>query len=303
MAAQFHPTVLFNRKKLTGIIGGLIILLILIYGGLCFYVADTFTRPNNNPITKSPTLISKNYQDVSFITSDNVHLNGWIFPGTSSKAVIMVPGMWQNRQNDGYNGMAIGKELVDSGYTVLLYDPRGNGTSDKVRLGYGFVEDRDLMAAITFLKSKHFLEQRIGIIGDSTGAVVALHLAPHISGIGAIIADMKQLLEERMVSDKQLPRFLHPGIFFMAEHVFGIPITDSVPEKSMDLTPERTYLFLHGEKDNYITPDNSKILLSKANMYSTLVTFKNATHVKTYASDPQLYHQTVFSFLEQQLGK
>jgi fermentation-respiration switch protein FrsA (DUF1100 family) len=297
-----------SHKKIVVLISCLILLTLATYSGISVYAAYVFTQPNINPLEKPATVISKNYEDVSFTTSDNVVLKGWIFPGVSNKAVIMVPGMWQNRLNADYGTVDIAKELLSSGYTVMLFDLRGNGESQKVRIGYGFVENRDVVAAVKVLTDRHFLAARIGIIGDSLGAITLLHSAPELFDIGAIIADspasdMKQLIADHMVTDKHLPRFLHPGIFFMAEHLFGIPIIDSMPFSSVTATPERTYLYLHGEKDTYIPLDNSKKLLFESNMYSKLITFKNADHIHTYKTDPPLYRETVFSFLEQQLGK
>lgn len=302
------PSFSLPKKHLPYITSALIFFLLFLYAGVSLYVAYIFTKPNDNPLEKPASAVSSTYEDVSFTTSDNVHLKGWLFPGTSNKAIIMVPGMWQTRVNPDYNTVSIAKELLSAGYTVLLFDLRGNGESEKVRVGYGFVEDRDVVAAVKVLTDRHFLQARIGIIGDSLGAVILLHAAPELPGIGAMIADspaadMKQLISDHMASDKHIPKFLHPGIFFMAKYVFGVPIIGNIPLSSVESTPERTYLFLHGEKDTYIPLENSKLLLSKANMFSKLVTFPNATHVHTYTSDPQLYHQAVFSFLEQQLGK
>lgn len=295
-------------KRILLFFSALFIIFLIFYAGVSLSVAAVFTEPTNNPLGRDASSIGKNYEDVSFTTSDNVHLKGWIFPGMSNKAVIMVPGLWQNRVNEDYNTVGIAKELISAGYTVMLFDLRGNGESEKVRLGYGFTEDRDLIAAVNVLKSKHFLPQRIGIIGDSLGAVIALHTAPQLLTIGAIVADssssdIKQLISDRMALDKHIPRLFHPGIFFAAEHLYGIPVRDKMPLTDIEATPERTYLFLHGEKDDYITPENSKLLHSRANMFSKLVLFKDAKHIKTYVTNPQLYRETVFSFLEEQLGK
>ena len=308
MAAKKARFSFLTPRFISLILFGILFLFVILYAGISLYVANIFTMPNDNSLDRDASVISKMYEDVSFTTSDNVHLKGWIFPGVKNKAVIMVHGMWQNRLNDDSHTVSIAKELLQAGYTVMLFDMRGNGASEKARVGFGFVENRDLIAAVQVLKQKHFIEQRIGIIGDSLGAITLLHTAPELRGIGAMIADspasdMKKLVSDRMLIDKHLPRFLHPGIFFMSEHVFGIPVRDRMPISSVEATPERTYLFLHGEKDDYIPIENSKILLSKANQFSKLVTFKDATHVHTYATDPELYRKTVFTFLEQQLGK
>lgn len=296
-----------KHNVLIGIISVCLMLTLIAYLAVSYYIADIFTRPYVNPVTQSPSLISPNYENISFITTDKVQLSGWIFPGISNKAVILVHGLGQNRLDVNYGTTALTKDLLENGYTVLVFDLRGHGNSAQTRLGYGFLESRDVIAAVNVLESKNFLPQRIGIIGSSMGAVATLHAAPELQSVGAIILDssaydMKKVIAEKLVSDKHVPRIVHPGVFFMAEHVFGIPLTDGMPASSLDQTPERAYLFLHGEKDTSIDVENSKQLVTRANMLSSLVIFKNAAHIQTYKSDPVLYRETVFSFLAKHLG-
>jgi fermentation-respiration switch protein FrsA (DUF1100 family) len=304
MSTKSSP--ILPKKPLMWILAAFL-LLITIYGGIGLYIANIFTKPSNNTIDKPATVINSKFEDVSFITSDKVHLKGWVFPGTSDKAILLVHGLNQNRLNYDYDGVDIVKELLAKGYTVMVFDLRGYGDSEKTRIGYGFVEDRDVIAAVKVLKDRQIAPAKIGIIADSLGAISTLHAAPELTDIGAIVADsstsdMQQLISDRMVIDKHIPRFFHPGVFLMARLVFGIPITSRMPLTSVHETPERVYLFLHGEKDTYIPHINSERLLQAANPKSQLVTFTGAEHVQTYKTNPDLYRNSVFTFLDQQLG-
>lgn len=307
MATQKKSSSVSYRKPLMWILA-IFLLFIIIYGGIGLYIANIFTKPSNNLIDKPASVISSNFEDVSFATSDNVHLKGWVFPGTNDKAVLLVHGLNQNRLNYDYDGVGIAKELLAKGYTVMVFDLRGYGDSEKVRIGYGFVEDRDVIAAVNVLRDRQIAPSKIGIIADSLGAISTLHAAPQLTDIGAIVADsstsdMQQLISDRMIVDKHIPRFFHPGVFLMARLAFGIPITSGMPLTSVEKTPQRTYLFLHGEKDTYIPHIHSEKLLKAANPTSTLVTFSGAEHVQTYKTNPQKYRDSVFTFLDVQLNK
>src|SRR5205823_14789780 len=107
------------------------------------------------------------YEAVSFEAGDGLRLDGWFVPSRNGAAVIVYPGK-KGTQNHA-------RMLVRHGYGVLVFDRRGEGTSegDPNALGWGF--DRDLKGALAFLRGRPDVDaNRIGGLGLSVGGEALL---------------------------------------------------------------------------------------------------------------------------------
>src|SRR6185503_17455940 len=96
--------------------------------------------------------------DVSFTTDDGLELHGWYVPSKNRAAVIAFPG------RKGPQRPA--RMLIRHGYGVLLFDRRGEGESDGDPNAFGWDGQRDVHAAVEFLKGRPDVDpDRIGGIG------------------------------------------------------------------------------------------------------------------------------------------
>ena len=86
------------------------------------------------------------YEDVSFTTSDGLELHGWYVPSKNGAAVIAFPGR--------SGPQAHARMLARHGYGVLLFDRRGEGASDGDSNLFGWGGDKDILAAIEYLKTR-----------------------------------------------------------------------------------------------------------------------------------------------------
>ena len=282
--------------------------ILVLYIVISVLVAHFMTTRMSPHIDTSAKLISNNYEDISFQTFDDLNLKGWWFKTGSEKLVIMVTGLIPNRVNTEYQGMWIAKDLVEADFNVIMYDSRAHGESEGSRTSYGNNESRDVLSAVEFAKTKGFKDEKIALLGDSTGAVSILMVAHQLKDIGAMIidtptADYRPRLVDVLWKEKLIPPFFAPGIFYFTDIVFGLKIGQVKPIERMVLVPERKFLFLHGEKDKTFPVEESKKLLQKASAESKLVVFPNGSHIETFKSDPDLYRKEVFGFLERELGK
>jgi fermentation-respiration switch protein FrsA (DUF1100 family) len=283
-------------------------LLILVYFGVSFLVAHLMTTRMSPWIDITPKLVTENYEDISFKSTDGLNLKGWWFKTGSDKLVIMVTGLIPNRTNIDYYGMWIAKDLVDAGYNVIVYDSRAHGESEGSRISYGINEGKDILEAVKFSKSKGFEPENIAIIGDSTGAVATLMVADHLKDVGALIidtaaTDYKPIITRRLWQEKFVPPIFAPGIFFFTDTVFGLKIGEVKTIEKVKLVPERRFLFIHGQLDETFPVEEAKKLLAAANPESKLVIFPEGSHIETFKSDPDLYKKEVFDFLSEELGK
>src|SRR4051812_1825272 len=126
------------------------------------------------------------YKTVSFTASDDVDLEGWYRPSENGASVLMISGGGGNRRSTVRHA----KMLVRHGYGVLLYDPRGSGNSEGTANSYGWGWEKDAAAALDFLAERDDVEpERVGVLGLSTGADIAIDIAARRDDVNAVVAD------------------------------------------------------------------------------------------------------------------
>ena len=109
-------------------------------------------------------------------------LEGWYVPSRNGAAVISSPG------RSGTQKQA--RMLIRHGYGVLLFDRRGEGASEGDPNGFGWGGDRDLEAAIDFLRDRPDVDpERIGGIGRSVGGELLLETAAETDELKAVVSD------------------------------------------------------------------------------------------------------------------
>jgi fermentation-respiration switch protein FrsA (DUF1100 family) len=281
--------------------------LLLLYFSFCAFAAHIMTSPLAPHIDITPNFISDDWRSAEFKSTDGVQLRGWFFEGQSTKAVIMVSGLFANRTNSEYMGSIIAKELIFLGYNVLLYDTRAHGKSDGDRVGFGSVEGEDIVGAVKFLNSQGFASKDIAIIGDSMGAISTLMVVDKLKEVGAIVLDtpaseFAPILSSRLWVERGVPGFFHPTIFFFSKVFFGVDVYSVKPIDKISLDNKRKLLFLHGKLDQTTPVINSETLIKKAGKGSRLILFEEGSHIETFKSDPKLYRKEVYSFLESELS-
>jgi len=80
--------------------------------------------------------------------------------------------------------------LIRHGYGVLAFDARGHGESDRETLAVGWGAYPDAAAAAHYLDARADVQPgRLGFIGLSMGAEIAIESAGHYDDFAAIVAD------------------------------------------------------------------------------------------------------------------
>ena len=117
-----------------------------------------------------------------FTTSDGLELHGWYVPSRNGAAVIAFPGR--------KGPQAPARMLIRHGYGVLLFDRRGEGESDGDPNGWGWGGDRDLQAAIAYLRARPDVDpDRIGGLGLSVGGELMIETAAEHGGLAAVASE------------------------------------------------------------------------------------------------------------------
>jgi uncharacterized protein len=134
------------------------------------------------------------FEEISFTTDDGLELEGWYVPSKNRAAVIAFPGRKGPQQQ--------ARMLVRHGYGVLLFDRRGEGDSEGDPNALGWGGDRDLKAAIAFLRDRTDVDaDRIGGIGRSVGGELMLETAAETDALKAVVSEGAGIRSVREASE------------------------------------------------------------------------------------------------------
>ena len=178
--------------------------------------------------------------------------------------------------------------LAQAGYRCVLVDLRGHGASTGAHISFGAFESRDLSQMLDDLQRRGWDVSRVGVLGVSYGASVGLVTAGQDARIAAVVALQPFASAERAVPELMRGAFsAHArGISdrqFAAAHrkeatIAGFDWTAADIPAALRRT-RAPVLFIHGERDDWVSPSHSRELLAVAPPGSRLITRPRDTHV------------------------
>jgi len=278
------------------------------YLSLSYVIAERFTHAVRYPVGRAPMVAASIYEDVAFRTGDGLTLRGWYFPTQSDRAAIIVHGKDSNRIGGEHRMIEkLADFLVTSGYSVLIFDLRGNGDSDGDRFSLGYLERRDVAAAIDHLIGRGFREDRIALVGISMGAGTVLQSLVLHPNVGAVVADSsyvdaRTIVTEDLETLAGVPSWFTPGVLLMSNLAFGLDGEQVRPVEVVRAHPERAFLFIHCGGDKLIAPHHAyELRAASANPASDLWMAAVCQHSWAFNTYPTAYEAHLGAFLESQI--
>lgn len=257
-------------------------------------------HPTRVPIFFSPAALGSPQEDVE-IPSDGLTLRGWWVPVPEPKAcAILVHGYLMNRSELA----VVAHKLALQGIACLLLDLRAHGRSGGNKSGLGRAEERDVSAAIKFVREKHPGVPLI-LYGSSMGAAACAFAARANPGeVAALVLDScyGKLSEAvlgwwRFLGGKPLAVILGPSVVVCAPMAGFNPFTVDVANSLKEL--DIPILLLHGDKDNLALPSEAKRNLEAAGSKAQIVWFAGCGHSEGRWVHPQRYDAAVDAFLRE----
>ena len=268
-------------------------------------VAVRLSAPNHQPPERTPANVGLEYRDVSFESTDGVHLAAWWIPPPdegSSRAAVLVHG-WEGDKSDLH---VVETSLVyaRAGYGVLMLDLRGNGGSGDERRTLGYKETRDVHGALAWLDEEQGSQpEEVVLHGWSMGGATVVRSAPG-TGVAAVIeeagyADLPLILRRLLPEASGLPRFFNPGIFLSARLFLGLdPRSVRPSEDAALLREEGVPLFVIHSTDDEVVPLEHAKLFERAYPEATFWKVEGVGHVEAYTH--REYREKLLTFLESQ---
>ena len=256
-----------------------------------------FTSPSRRLLAAAPEKFLSAYENVRFPARDGVTLDGWFVPCEGArKAVVLLHGYGSTRTQM----LARAKFFHDHGYAALLYDARGHGRSGDALVSFGFLETRDLLGALDWLRARGFTE--FGCLGASQGgATIALAGAELHDVRWAVLESVYPTLSNAI--DRRFRRtFFLPGWFAgalmipLAEWRLGLNSSAVSPRDSVANLPCPVFV-ITGDRDTHTFPSDAREVFEHARNPKVWWLIPGAAHIDLYGFAKQDYERRLLEFI------
>jgi dipeptidyl aminopeptidase/acylaminoacyl peptidase len=252
-------------------------------------------------------------EEVRFPSRDpDITVSGWWLPASDpdAPAVVVVHGLRACKRD--YTVLIPAGMLHRNGFSVLLIDLRDHGESTRQdgRQAGGADEAWDALGAWDWVRSDRGIEsRRIGLVGLSFGAAVAIMAAGRERAVTAVWADSSytdvvSLVRDQLRQDR-LPLFLDAGARFAARVLSGHDLDAYSPLAAIEDLDGQALFVTHGEADAVIPVRHSEVLDRAAvarGLDAPLWIVPGATHTAAEYSNAPEYEQRLVGFFRAELG-
>lgn len=252
---------------------------------------------------KKQTWLSETVQEtVGIVSDDGLQLKGDIFwaDKSSHKWLIAIHGYTGKRT--GMQGIAC--FYGEKGYNVLTPDMRGHGESEGAYIGMGWLDRKDVLKWIQYVIDLDS-EAEIILHGVSMGGATVMMVSGEElpDNVKGIVEDCGYTSVWDIFSDElsylfHLPEF---PILYIADGIAQIRAGYGFKEASalkQAAKCEVPMLFIHGSEDNFVHTEMVYEVYDVCQTPKELLIVEGAGHGNSYSMNPDLYFDTVFSFLE-----
>ncbi len=198
---------------------------------------------------------------------------------------------------------------LSRGYTVFLIDHRAHGKSGGKFTSFGQHESDDCIEWLQFLRKEFGEDIRVAMIGQSMGAATVLLTAGKETlpeNVRCVISDsgytnFYSTLWNLLPLQKWLrsPTLWPMDRYLDIVHQIRMNDSDALGGVKKARVP---ILFLQGAKDSFVPLWMNEELYDACVSEKERVVFPNATHIKSYAYDPERYERVVTEFVKKYMS-
>lgn len=246
--------------------------------------------PPKFPYWRDPADAFIYFRDVTLVTADGLSLAAWYVPAFSTTGeaapatVLLCHGFLVDTK---WDMLPLLPWLHEAGYSVMLLDFRGHGSSEKQPTSIGPREVLDIQAALDWLAEQGIAGPIAGL-GMSMGAAALVNAAVQDDRIDALVLDslFSEWNEVDFARGYRLPpRWLVPGV--------QDPVV-LMPEIEIPV------LIVHGTADILVRVDHAERLFAAANEPKE-IWINDSGHAWSAWTYPELYRTKVLGFLRRNL--
>ena len=200
--------------------------------------------------------------------------------------------------------MGFGKIYLELGFSVVAFDHRFHGKSDKsVNCTMGLYESKDLIGLGNFIR-KRFPEDTIwGLQGESMGSATVMQAAPDMKWLSFVVEDCGySSVRAQMAAtldNKKLPHFpiLNIGGAIL-KHRYNLDM-DKVDATASVSRIEVPMLFCQGDNDTFVPTRMIYDVYNAKKDKKKMQLFEGSTHAESVWDHPEQYKQVLTDFLKE----
>lgn len=298
--------------KLILIILGIVAALILLGAYICYRMA--FYSPKRKP--KDPNVIeipageiyevyradmekwarmtrAMPHEDVEITSFDGLTLRGKFYEYAPGAPVELMFHGYRGCAERDMPGGALRSHRV--GRSALVVDQRASGSSDGSVITFGINERKDCLAWVNFLIKKFGPDVKIILTGISMGAATVMMAAGEDlpDNVIGILADCgyssPKAIICKVIRDMKLPpKPIYPLIKLGAKLFGRFDLEETSAVEALKRC-KKPVIFFHGENDDFVPCDMSKLCFEACASRKRLVTIPEAGHGLAYPVDPERY--------------
>lgn len=244
---------------------------------------------------------------VRFAATDKVQLSGAFIKGNRPETILLLHGYSHSKTQL----LPQAKLLHAQGYNLFLFDFRGSGESGGDYITFGEEEQRDLVGAVDYLRSRNDIDaDRLGIFGFSMGGSVALLKGGELPGVRAIVVDssyaeftslIKMSFKEYLGKFPFFP--LGNLVLYLIKVRTGAYFANIKPFQNVHKLGSIPLLVIHGTADRTVPFWDALRVQGSATGPAELMVVQGAGHNDTFATGGDRYAKKVVGFFQTHLGE
>lgn len=234
-----------------------------------------------------------NREDCWIRSFDGLKLHGFFYECTPGAPIeLMFHGYRGNAERDLSGGV---QRCFRLGHSALIVDQRCSGQSEGHVIAMGIKEYRDCLSWLNFMQERFGPEQEIILTGISMGAATVMMASDKglPKNVVGILADCgynspKDIIQT-IIRTMGIPVWLGYPFVKLGAKLYGhFDLEETSPEEALKNCTVPV-IFFHGENDDYVPCDMSRICYEACSSRKKLVTIPGAGHGLSYPVDPEGY--------------
>ena len=301
------------------IISAITILLVLLISYICFRmvfyvsrkkekVTDEIPLPEGkeyepyHPLMRNWTLEARamSHEDYYITSHDGLKLHAKYYEYSKDAVIeIMFHGYKGSAERDLSGGI---QRCFALGRSVLMVDQRTSCGSEGSAISFGINEHKDCLAWVDFAVNHFGPDVKIVLTGLSMGASTVLMAAGKElpDNVVGVLADCgfssPKAIIKKCAKDMHYPAELIYPFIKLGARIYGqFDLEEYSPEEAMN-SCKLPVIFFHGEDDDYVPCEMSRINYEACKSPKRLVTVKGAGHGMVYVIDNEGYFNAVEEF-------
>ena len=253
---------------------------------------------------ESPATYNLPFEEVEIVTPDGLKLAGWFVPSQNGAVILMQHG-YKSTRKELLNEAAM---MHRHGYGILLTTVRAHDQREGEMISFGMTEVNDLEAWYQYLITRADVDpNRISILGNSYGGMLAIQFAAQNQNIKAVVANSAfSSLNDTVATSVEyftdLPGFpFAPLIVFWAEQETGFKTDDIDATKWIAQISPRPVFLMQGGADVVISADSGQRLYDAAGEPKELWFDPDLGHVEFDKERAVEFEQRVAAFFDRYL--